>query len=114
MPRSRPTRQGGLVYDVLTGGDVDRRADKILAAEERTEPPPGSVDLPARGQRTLEATDTFRGRRGLTPRAKFVSGEIGAMYCTSVGDEHSVILIMNPSEEEGARHVITPVGAPRA
>ena len=107
---------GGLVYDVLTGGDVDRRADKILAAEEWTEPHylAGATTCLREVMRTLEATDTFRGRRGLTPRAKFVSGEIGAMYRASVRDEHSVILIMNPSEEEGAGHVITPVGAPRA
>jgi hypothetical protein len=32
------TPQGGLVYDVLAGGDVDRRTDKLLAAEEWTEP----------------------------------------------------------------------------
>jgi hypothetical protein len=30
--------EGGLVYDVLAGGDVDRRTDKILAAEDWTEP----------------------------------------------------------------------------
>jgi conjugal transfer pilus assembly protein TraD len=52
--------QGGLVYDVLAGGDVDRRTDKILAAEERTEPHylAGATTYLREVMRTLEATDT--------------------------------------------------------
>jgi conjugal transfer pilus assembly protein TraD len=52
--------QGGLVYDVLAGGDVDRRTDKILAAEEWTEPHylAGATTYLREVMRTLEATDT--------------------------------------------------------
>jgi conjugal transfer pilus assembly protein TraD len=54
------TPQGGLVYDVLAGGDVDRRTDKILAAEEWTEPHylAGATTYLREVMRTLEATET--------------------------------------------------------
>jgi hydrogenase/urease accessory protein HupE len=52
--------QGGVVYDVLAGGDVDRRTDKILAAEEWTEPHylAGATTYLREVMRTLEATET--------------------------------------------------------
>jgi hypothetical protein len=54
------TPRGGLVYDVLAGGDVDRRTDKILAAEEWTEPHylAGATTYLREVMRTLEATKT--------------------------------------------------------
>ena len=54
------TPQGGVVYDVLAGGDVDRRTDKILAAEEWTEPHylAGATTYLREVMRTLEATGT--------------------------------------------------------
>jgi conjugal transfer pilus assembly protein TraD len=54
------TPQGGVVYDVLAGGDVDRRTDKILAAEEWTEPNylAGATTYLREVMRTLEATGT--------------------------------------------------------
>jgi hypothetical protein len=54
------TPQGGMVYDVLAGGDVDRRTDKILAAEEWTEPHylAGATTYLREVMRTLEATGT--------------------------------------------------------
>jgi hypothetical protein len=54
------TPQGGVVYDVLAGGDVDRRTDKILAAEEWTEPHylAGATTYLREVMRTLEATST--------------------------------------------------------
>lgn len=52
------TPQGGVVYDVLAGGDVDRRTDKLLAAEEWTEPHylAGATTYLREVMRTLEAT----------------------------------------------------------
>jgi hypothetical protein len=54
------TPRGGVVYDVLAGGDVDRRTDKILAAEEWTEPHylAGATTYLREVMRTLEATGT--------------------------------------------------------
>ncbi|MCW2984102.1 MAG: Type secretory pathway VirD4 component-like protein [Conexibacter sp.] len=54
------TPQGGVVYDMLAGGDVDRRTDKILAAEEWTEPHylAGATTYLREAMRTLEATET--------------------------------------------------------
>ncbi|HEY6758629.1 MAG TPA: TraM recognition domain-containing protein [Baekduia sp.] len=53
-------RRAGVVYDVLAGGDVDRRTDKLLAAEEWTEPHylAGATTYLREVMRTLEATDT--------------------------------------------------------
>jgi conjugal transfer pilus assembly protein TraD len=52
------TPQGGVVYDMLTGGDVDRRTDKILAAEDWTEPHylAGATTYLREVMRTLSAT----------------------------------------------------------
>jgi hypothetical protein len=52
------TPRGGVVYDMLAGGDVDRRTDKLLAAEERTEPHylAGATTYLREVMRTLEAT----------------------------------------------------------
>jgi conjugal transfer pilus assembly protein TraD len=49
-----------VVYDVLAGGDVDWRTDKILAAEEWTEPHylAGATTYLREVMRTLEATGT--------------------------------------------------------
>ena len=61
MPRSIEfTPQGGVVYDMLAGGDIDRRTDKLLAAEEWTEPHylAGATTYLREVMRTLEATDT--------------------------------------------------------
>jgi hypothetical protein len=54
------TPQGGVVYDMLAGGDVDRRTDKILAAEEWTEPHylAGATTYLREVMRTLDATGT--------------------------------------------------------
>jgi hypothetical protein len=54
------TPQGGVVYDMLAGGDVDRRTDKILAAEEWTEPHylAGATTYLREVMRTLSATRT--------------------------------------------------------
>jgi hypothetical protein len=111
------TPQGGVVYDVLAGGDVDRRTDKILAAEEWTEPHylAGATTYLREVMRTLEATGihaTLTKVLALMDPDKHenAAAEAGPEYAKQLGDYIKSLTPRQRGDLAGLRDRIAAVG----
>jgi hypothetical protein len=111
------TPQGGVVYDVLAGGDVDRRTDKILAAEEWTEPHylAGATTYLREVMRTLEATNhhpTLSKVMALMDPDEHenVAAQAGPEYAKQLGDYIKTLTPRQRGDLSGLRDRIAALG----
>lgn len=109
--------RGGVVYDVLAGGDVDRRTDKILAAEEWTEPHylAGATTYLREVMRTLEAIGahaTLSKVLALMDPDKHenVAAAAGKVYAKQLGDYIKSLSPRQRADLTGLRDRIAALG----
>lgn len=111
------TPQGGVVYDVLAGGDVDRRTDKILAAEEWTEPHylAGATTYLREVMRTLEATGTHATLSKVLALMdpdclEAHAAKAGPAYASELGDYLATLTPRQKGDLSGLRDRIAALG----
>ena len=111
------TPQPGAVDDVLAGGDVDRRTDKILAAEEWTEPHylAGATTYLREVMRTLEATGTHATLSKVLALMdpdclEAHAAKAGPAYANQLGDYIAVLTPRQKGDLSGLRDRIAALG----